>query len=145
VLLEAVPQPQQLHPIAAQLARQPRGGGPLGDATEDQQDLGGPSLPAVEDRAGEGVEDPAAVATLVIEDRGAMAAMDAEAVAGPAAGAGQAGGVEPVQELGVAGVLVQELDQGEVHRCGPHIPEHQHRDDITTRSDRQGSSTAPAS
>src|SRR4051794_40258691 len=63
VLLEAVPQPQQLHPIAAQLARQPRGGGPLGDATEDQQDLGGPSLPAVEDRAGEGVEDPAAVAT----------------------------------------------------------------------------------
>src|SRR3954453_2722385 len=31
VLLEAVPQSQQLHPIAAQLARQPCRRGPLGD------------------------------------------------------------------------------------------------------------------
>jgi hypothetical protein len=36
VLLEAVPQLQQLHPIAAQFAGQLGGGDALGDAAEDQ-------------------------------------------------------------------------------------------------------------
>jgi hypothetical protein len=117
-----MPQGQQLHPVAAQLTGQPRRRDPLGDAAEDQQDLGRPPLHPVQDRAGEGVEDPAATAALVVEHRGAVAAVDTEAVAGAATGAGQTAGVEQVQELGVAGVLVEELDQGEVHRCDPHVP-----------------------
>jgi hypothetical protein len=123
--LEAVSQGQQLHPVAAQLARQLRRRGPLGDTTEDQQDPGGAPLHPVQQGAGPGVEDAAAVAALVVEQGGAVAAVDAEAVAGAAARAGQAVGVEQLHELGVAGVFVQELDQGEIHRCGPHTPEDQ--------------------
>lgn len=57
-----------------------------------------------------------APAALVVEHRGAMAAVDAEALGGAAAGAGQAGGVEHGEELGVAGVLVHQLGEREIHR-----------------------------
>ena len=114
-LLEPVPQGQQLLAVAAQLAGQLRRGGALGDAAEDQQELRGAALGPLQGGPGEGVEDAAAVAAPVVQDRGAVAAVDPQALPLPAARAGQAVGVEQFDELGVAGVLVQVVDQGEVH------------------------------
>ena len=99
LLLEPVPQLQQVLAVAAQLAGQLGRGGRLGDAAEDQQQLGRRPPDALQGRAGEGVEDAAAVAALVVEDRVAVAAVDAQAVAGAAARAGQAVGVEQLDEL----------------------------------------------
>jgi hypothetical protein len=44
-----------------------------------------------------------------------MAAVDVQVVARPAPWTSQTVGVEPGQELGVAGVLIQEIGDGEVH------------------------------
>lgn len=124
--LEAVPQLQQVLAVPLQLAGQPRRGLALGDPAEDQEDLGGPSVGLVEGRAGEGVEYPAAGATAVVEDRRAVPPVDLEVVAAPAPRAGEALGMEGLNEFLIAGVLVQELDDREVHellRCsGPGIP-----------------------
>ena len=81
MLLEAVAQLQQMLAVAAQLAGQLGGGDALGDATDDQGQLAGATLGAVEDRPGEGVEDAAAAAALVVDHRVAMAAVDAQPVA----------------------------------------------------------------
>jgi hypothetical protein len=118
MLLEAVPQFQQVHPVAAQLTSQLRRRDALGDAAEDQDDLRGSPLHALEGRAGEGVEDAAATAALVVQDGVAMAAMHAEAAAGAAARAGQPAGVEHGDELLVAGVRIHQVDEGEVHGGG---------------------------
>jgi hypothetical protein len=115
VLLEPMPQVQKVHPVAAQLARQLRRRHALGDAAEDQDDLGRPPLHPLQGRPGPGVEDAMAPAALVIEDRGAMAAVDAEAVGGAAARAGQSVGVEHGEELPVAGVLVHQVGEREIH------------------------------
>jgi hypothetical protein len=48
VLLEAVPEVQQMHPVAAQLAGLLIGRHALGDAAEDQDDLGRPPLHPLE-------------------------------------------------------------------------------------------------
>ena len=80
VLLEAVPQLQEMLAVAAQLARHLRRGLALGDAAEDQEDLGGTTMRPLEDGPGPGVEHPAAVAALVLQDRLAVAAMDPQAV-----------------------------------------------------------------
>jgi hypothetical protein len=116
VLLEAVPQLQEVLAVAAQLAGQLRRGDTLGEAAEDQHDLGGTPVRAFQCGAGEGVEDTAAGGAAVVEDRGAVAAMDVEMIVGLAVRAGQAIGVEQGDELVVAGVLVHEVDQREVHR-----------------------------
>ena len=63
----------------------------------------------------EGAEDPAATAALVVHEGRAMAAVDPQALSLPATGACQAVGVEQGDESGVAGVLVQVGEQGEVH------------------------------
>jgi hypothetical protein len=119
LLLEAVPQVQQVLPVPIQFARQPRRGCALGDATEDQEDLRGAAVGLVEDGLGEGVEDPAARAA-VVQDRVTGPAVDPKPVATLAARAGEAVGVEDRDDLLVAGVLVHELGDGEVHghlRC----------------------------
>jgi hypothetical protein len=105
-------QRQQLLAVAAQLAGEPGGGDPLGEASEDQHQFDDRPLGALQSRTGEGVEDPTAGRAAIVEDRGAMAAMDAQAVAGPAAGASQTGGVKPGEQLGVAGVRVHQLGEG---------------------------------
>ena len=102
-------------PVAAQLAGQLRRRHALGDAAEDQDDLRRPPLHPLEGGPGPGVEDAAAAAALVIDHRVAVAAVDAEAVGGAAAGAGQPAGVEHRDELGVAGVLVHQVGEREVH------------------------------
>ena len=85
----------------------------------------------------EGVEDPAAPAALEVHHRGAMAAVDPQVLPLAAARAGQAVGVEQVDELGVASVLVQRVDQGEVHGQKLHATGGIPLDDTTARSDRQ--------
>jgi hypothetical protein len=99
VLLGPLPQVRQVHPVAAQLARQLRRRHGLGDAAEDQDDLRRPPLDALQGGPGPGVEDAAAVAALVVHDGVAVAAVDAEAVGGAAARAGQAAGWSTVRSL----------------------------------------------
>jgi hypothetical protein len=86
---------------------------------------------------GEGVEDPAARAALEVHHGGAMTAVDPQALPLSAARAGQAVGVEQLDEFGVAGVLVEIIDQREVHgqdlQATGGIP----LEDTTARSDRQ--------
>src|SRR5262245_4271655 len=122
VVLEPVPQLEQVLAVAAQLAGHPGRRLGLGDAAEDQQQLRRRPADAPQGRAGEGVEDAAAAAALEVDHRVAMAAVDAEAVGGPAPRAGQAVGVQQLDEPLVAGVLVHQVDQGEVHRRASRSP-----------------------
>jgi hypothetical protein len=119
LLLEPVPQSEQVLAVSLQRAGQACRGRALRDAAEDQEELRRSPVRLVQDGPGEGVEDAAAGAT-VVQDRVAGAAVDAEPVATASARAGQAVGVEDRDELLVAGVLVHELGEGEVHgqlRC----------------------------
>jgi hypothetical protein len=136
-LLEPVPQGQQLLAIAAQLARHLRRGGALGDPVEDHQQLRGAAMGPLQGGRREGVEDPAATATLEVHDGGAMAAVEPQALPLPAARAHQAAGVEQLDELDVAGILVQIIDQGEVHGQDLHARSGIPLEDTTARSDRQ--------
>jgi hypothetical protein len=85
----------------------------------------------------EGVEDPAATAALEVHQGRAMAAVDPQALPLTAARASQAVRMEQFDEFGVAGVLVQIVEQGEVHgqdlRATGDIPV----EDTTAGSDRQ--------
>jgi hypothetical protein len=120
VLLEAVPQLQQVLAVAAQLAGHPGRGLARGDAVEDQQQLGGAAMRPLQDGPGPGVEHPAAVAALVLQDRLPVAAVDPQAVPLTAPGTGQAVGVQQLDELAVAGLLVYVVLQGEIHGLGLH-------------------------
>jgi len=55
------------------------------------------------------------MAAAVVEHRGAVAAMDGHAVPLVTTRAGQPRGVQPLEDLGIAGVLVQQISDGEVH------------------------------
>jgi hypothetical protein len=111
-----VPQPQQMLAADPHLTGEFRGRHPLRDAPEDQEDLAGAEVCTLPGGAGKHVEDPAAVFAAVVDDRrlGAMA-MDVQPVPGGATGAGQAAGMEQVQELVVATILVHQVEDREVH------------------------------
>ena len=106
---------QQLRAIAPQLARQLGRRHALGEPAHDQDQLDGPPLGPLQGRPGVGVEDAPARLAAVIEDRGAVPVMDVQAVARPASRAGQTVGMEPGEELGVAGILIHQVGDGEVH------------------------------
>jgi hypothetical protein len=114
-LLEAVAEFEQLGAATAQLAGELSGGDALGDAAEDQDQLDRPPLGPPECRSGEGVEDATAGGAAIDEDRGAVAAMDLESVAFAAVRAGQAVGMEQDDEEFIAGGLVHQLVDREVH------------------------------
>src|SRR5512135_883296 len=114
-VLEPMPQRQQLLAVAPQLAGQLGGGDPLSEAPEDHHQLDGPSLGARQGRAGEGIEHPVTDRAAIVEDRGTVTAVDAQALACPAPRADQAAGVKPGEQLGVAGLLVHQFGDGEVH------------------------------
>jgi hypothetical protein len=114
-VLESMSQSQQLRAVAVQFAGQSGGGDPWGEAAEDQDRLAGPALGAVQGRAGEGVEDPTAVAAAEVQDRGAAPAMDGHAVVSMAARAGHAVGVQPGDELVIARLFIHQADDREVH------------------------------
>ncbi len=112
-VLQPVPQVQQVAAATTQLAGQLGGGRALGDAAGNQHQFGGAALGALQGGAGPGVEDAAAGAA-VVQDRVAVSAVDGQVV--PAASrADQAVGVEGLHEEVVTGLLVQQVQQGEVH------------------------------
>jgi hypothetical protein len=88
---------------------------PLGEAAEDQDQFPGPALGAVQGGAGEGVEDPTAVAATEVQDRVAAPSVDGHAIVLMAAGAGQAVGVQPADELVRARLLIHQVGDREVH------------------------------
>lgn len=100
--------------IAPQFAGQLRRGLPLGDAAQQQEDLGRAEVGLLQRRASEGIEDAPAAGAAVVEHRVAVAAMDT-GIASAAAGAGQAIGVEPGDELVVAGAVIEVVGQREIH------------------------------
>ena len=106
---------QQLRAIAPQLAGQPGRRHPLSEPTHDQDQLDGSPFGPAQGRPAEGIEDPPARLAAEVKDRGAVPAVHAQVIARPAPRAGQAAGMEPLDELGVAGVLVHQVGDGEVH------------------------------
>jgi hypothetical protein len=134
-ILESVPQVQQLGAVATQLTRQLGGGDALGKAADDQYQLAGPPLEAMQGRAGEGVEDPLAVAAAEVQDRVAAAPVDDHPVVSMAARAGEAVGMEPLYELLVTGALVHQVGDREIHgrlRVGDE------RDEVVTQVSPKG-------
>ena len=106
---------QQVLAVTSQLEGQLGGRHALGEAAEEQHDLGGLAVGPRQGGAGEGVEDASAGGAAIVEHRGAMTMMDVEMVAVLAGRAGQAIGMEQADELVVAGVLIHEFDDREVH------------------------------
>src|SRR6185312_992652 len=82
---------------------------------EDQHQLAGPALGAVQGRAGEGVEGATAMAAAEVQDRGAATAMNGHAVVSMAARAGHAVGVQPGDELVIARLFIHQVADREVH------------------------------
>jgi hypothetical protein len=117
--LDRMPQAEQVLAADADLAGELGGGLPLGDAAEDQEDLRGAQVGPLPGGLSEHVEDAATALAAVIDDRGiGTAAVDVEAVAGATAGAGEPLGVEQVEELLAASLLVHQVDDREVHEVG---------------------------
>jgi hypothetical protein len=117
--LDLMPQAEHVLAADADLAGELGRGHPLGDAAEDQEDLGGAEVGPLPGGAGEHVEDPTAGLAAVIDDGGiGMVAMDVEALASTTAGAGEPLGVEQVEELPAAALLVHQGDDREVHEVG---------------------------
>src|SRR5512135_2495708 len=136
-LLEPVPQGQQFLAIAAQLARHLRRGGALSDPAQDHQELRGTAMGPLQGGPREGVEDPAAVAALEVHEGRAMAAVNPQVSSLSAARARQAVRMEQFDEFGVAGVLVQIGEQGEVHDQNLRATRGLPVEDTTARSERQ--------
>src|SRR3954467_8155941 len=118
MLLEAVPQLQEVLAVAAQLAGHLGRGLARGHTVEDQQELRRAAVRPLQVGTGPGVEDPAAVTTLVIQDRLPVAVVDPQVLPLTARGTGQPVGVEYLDEFAVARVLVHGVDQGEIHGYG---------------------------
>jgi hypothetical protein len=70
-------------------------------------------------RAGEGVEDPATGIAAMVDDRGAVAAMDPGSITDPATGADESAGVKEGDESGVTGVFVHIFRERKVHDDAP--------------------------
>jgi hypothetical protein len=121
LVLESVPEFQQVPAVPVQLAGEPGGGPPLGDPPGDRQDLGGPAVGLVEGRVGERVEHPAAAFAAVVQHRGAVPPVDLQAVAGVTARAGQPTGMEDGGERLVAGAHIHELGDREVDGSLRHV------------------------
>jgi hypothetical protein len=115
--LQAVPEVEQFRAVAVQFAGQLGGGDALGEPADDQDQLAGPTLDAVQGRAGEGIEHPAAMAAPEVQDGGAAAAVDDHAVVSSTPRAGHPPGVQPLDQIGVAGVLVHQVGDREIHGC----------------------------
>jgi hypothetical protein len=91
------------------------GGDPLGEAADDQDQLPGPALDAVQGGTGEGVEDPVAVAAPEVQDRVAAAPVDDQAIVSMAAGAGHPVGVQPADEPVIARLFIHQIGDRKVH------------------------------
>ena len=118
-VLELVAEPQEFEPIALQLAGQPRRRRALGEAAEDQQQRDRPPLRAPQLSAGEGVEGAPTRPATIVEDRGPVASVDVCRFSTMTARAGQAPGMQPLDQLIVASLLVHQFGDREVHDGHP--------------------------
>jgi hypothetical protein len=114
-----MPQPNQVLAADPHLAGEFRGGHPLRDAAEDQEDLRGAQMSALPGGAREHVEDPAAGFATVIDNRGVIVtSVDVKTVVGITPRASETLGVEEIEELLAAPLLVHQVDDREVHEVG---------------------------
>jgi hypothetical protein len=117
--LDRMPQAEQMLATDADLAGELGGGLALGDPAEDQEDLGGAQMGSLPGGVSEHVEDPPATLAAVIGDRRVgTTAVDVETLGGATSGAGEPFGVEQIEELLAAPLLVHEVDDREVHEVG---------------------------
>jgi hypothetical protein len=117
--LDRMPQPKQMLAADPHLAGELCGGHPLRDTAEDQEDLCGAQMGALPEGIGEHVEDPAASLAAVIDDRGVLlTSVNVKAVVGTTPGANEPLGVEQIEELLAAPLLVHQVDNREVHEVG---------------------------
>jgi hypothetical protein len=118
--LDPMPQFQQVLAADRKLTRELRGGHPLGEAAEHQEDLGRTSVCPLPLCSREHVEHPSARLAAVVNDRGfGMTAVDVEPLAGSATGAQVPIGMEQVEELLAADLLVHQVVDRKVHEIGP--------------------------
>ena len=114
-----MPQPQQMLAADPYLSGELRRGDPLGDATEDQEDLGRPEVRPLPVCSREHIEHTSAPLAAVVDDRGVgMTAVDIEPLPGTAARAHEPLGVEQVEELLAAALLVHQVKDREIHSGG---------------------------
>jgi hypothetical protein len=121
-VLQAVAEREQLLAVAAQLTGQLGGGDPLSDPAEDQDQFGGRPPGPLQEGAGEGVEHPVAGRAAIVEHRVAVAAMDGQVLTRGAPRAGESTGVQPIDEPPIAGALVHQFGEREVHDSLPIDP-----------------------
>ena len=117
--LDRMPQPNQVLAADPHLASEFRGGHPLRDAAEDQEDLRGAQMRALPGGAGEHVEDPAAAFATVIDDCGVIAtSVDVKTVVGTTPGTPQPIGIKQIEELLAAALLVHQVEDRQVQEVG---------------------------
>jgi hypothetical protein len=117
--LDLMPQSPQVLAADPHLAGELRRGGPLDDATEDQEDLGGAEMGPLPDCPREHVENaPARLAAVVDDRRVGVTAVDVETFAGATTRACEPFGVEQVEELLAATLRVHQVEDREVHGSG---------------------------
>jgi len=117
--LDLMPRSQQVLAADPHLAGEFRGGYPLSDAAEDQEDLDWAEVRPLPVRSCEPIEHTSAPLAAVVDDRGVGAtAVDVEPVAGAATRARRPVGVEQVEELLATALLVHEVEDREVHGVG---------------------------
>src|SRR5262249_9534790 len=118
--LNLMSQIQQVLATNFDLAGELGGGHPLGDPAEDQEDLGRAEVCPLPLCSCEHIKHTPAARAPVVDDRGVAApAVDPEPLAGAAAGAAESLGVEQVEQLLTAPLLVHQVDDREVHGSAP--------------------------
>jgi hypothetical protein len=114
--LDLMPQAQQVLAADPHLAGELRRGDSLGDAAEDQENLDRAEVRPLPRCSREHIEHPSAPLAAVVDDgRVGVTAVDIESLAGAAAGAREPLGVEQVEELLAANLLVHQVKDREVH------------------------------
>ena len=114
--LDLMPQAQQVLAADPHLAGELRRGNSLSDAAEDQEDLDRAEVRPLPRCSREQIEHPPALLAAVVDDGGVgVTAVDIESLSGAAAGARESLGVEQVEELPAANLLVHQVKDREVH------------------------------
>jgi hypothetical protein len=117
--LDLMSQDQEVLARDPDLSCQRRGGDPLGDSAEDQEDLSRAEVRPLPLCPREHVEHASTSLATVVDDRGVgMMAVDVEPLASAAAGAREPFGVEQVEELLTAALSVHQVKDREVHGIG---------------------------
>jgi hypothetical protein len=117
--LDLMPQPQQVLAADPHLAGELRGGDTLGDAAEDQEDLGRAEVCPLPRCSCEHIEHPSAPLAAVVDDRRlGVTAMDIEPLPGAATRAHEPLGVEQVEELLATALLVHQVEDRKIHGIG---------------------------